>query len=136
MAKKKDAGSDVRAQYVLLAEGHALNDGKHTYFNVFDRLFSAGFPCVRDKMFVGIELQGPAGEERSVTVQLIDSQGSDILPPLRNLKIRFSPFQTAVLQLNLENVRFPKQGFYEVVVKHKTISVGGRMLYVEKKRKG
>ena len=133
MSKEKaDQGSDVKARYMLICEAHSEQGGKHTYYGVFDKITADKFPCVAGKIHIGVELEGPPDEERRITVEFVDSQGSTILPPIKSLRVRFSPCRTAVVQLEVGRIRFPHDGFYSVVVRHKKVIVGERTLYLEK----
>ena len=132
MARKSAKTPDVRVGYILCCDAHNHLRGKHDYYGVFDRIWAKSFPVIHQQMHIGVELNGSPSTERTVDLAFCNCDGDDVLPPVKGLKVRFSAYSLAAIQLDVNGVRFPREGIYSIVVRQYGQAIGERMLFIEK----
>ena len=117
-----------------MCDSHSMNGGKHNFYGVFDRIYTKTFPSVHPRMYLALELIGPPGDQRTLSLHFQNSSGDDVIPALSPIVVKLSDFGGCVILLDIQGLLLPSQGFYSFKVMENKALVGERVLYVEQSR--
>jgi len=113
-----DAAMEIPLAVVADAANTSV-EGKLNIFGIFNRITAASFPAVHPQMLLVIVLQADSsesGQEKSVEVQLVDSDGQKLFLLRGNITVPRgkSGYPIIINHLfHLAQVKFPKPGDYE-----------------------
>lgn len=112
-----------------LCDSASEYDGKLCLLGAFDTIYVSGLPAVHPQCSVALRLVfGPEEDgPNRVRVGFLDENGAPLTPPLEAvINVAFPPkghFASRNLVLNLQHLRFEKEGLYAIEV-----AVGTRRL--------
>ncbi len=110
----------MKIEAFLLCDAATNQQGKLNILGAFDNIFARKTPVVHSACAIACRARFDRSEEgdHQVRINVIDSDGGDIMPPMKgNIKVRIGRDveSTAVnLILNLQRMRLERFGEYQV----------------------
>jgi hypothetical protein len=110
----------VDVDIFTLCDAATVSEGKLNILGAFDTIFVQEFPAVHPQCAIALRVRFRPSEkgDHTLAIHLIDEDGQPVVPPIEiglNAQIESGHrFATIALALNLQRIKFKKEGEYAV----------------------